>query len=400
MKENKMTFLSGSLLWFGAAISIPEILTGTLLSPLGFPMGMLAIILGHIIGCILLYFSGLIGAKSKMTSMETVRFSFGKNGSIFFSILNILQLIGWTAVMIIGASKAFGSIASKMMGFNNNLLWCALIGLLIIIWILAGIKNIGKLNLVAVGLLLVLTTILGVVVFSSPGATTKVSNIMSFGMALELSIAMPLSWLPLISDYTKNTNKPIAFTLTSTICYFIGSTFMYSIGLGSAVFIGSSDIVVILESVGLGIVAMLIVVLSTVTTTYLDVYSAGESMLNINPKLNGRIVTILVCVIGTLIAMFTPIEQYENFLYLIGSVFVPMITILITDYFIIKNRDNTKNFNIINSVIWVIGFILYRVFMNIDTVIGSTIPVIIIISAICILINILKKRGLICSKIF
>lgn len=388
MSDNKITFLSGSLLWFGAAISIAEILTGALLAPLGFKFGIIAILVGHIIGCILLFSAGLIGAKENLTSMETVKFSFGKNGAIFFSVLNILQLIGWTAVMIISGARAFGSVANNTLG--NNSIWCLVIGGLIIVWILAGIKNVGKLNMVAVSALLILTSILAFVIFKGD-AVSDISQTMSFGLALELSIAMPISWLPLISDYTKHTNKPFSFTLSSTVCYFVGSSFMYTIGLGGALFAGSSDIVEILAGANLGIAAMIIVILSTVTTTFLDVYSVGESMQSITQKFSGKTIAIIATIVGTMVAIFTPIEKYENFLYLIGSVFVPMITILITDYFILKNHDNTKEYNVVNSVLWLVGFIIYRLFLNIDTVLGSTIPVILIVSILCILTNKVKE---------
>lgn len=391
MKENKMSFLSGSFLWIGAAISIAEILTGALLAPLGFGIGMVAIIVGHVIGCILFYFIGLIGANSKMSAMESVGLSFGRYGSIFFSALNILQLIGWTAVMIISGASAFGTVANQKLGISGDMLWCVLIGALNIIWIVAGTKHVGKLNNVAVGALFVLTAILGITIFNG-GEATKVNEVMSFGLALELSIAMPVSWLPLISDYTKNTNKPVGFTLTSTVSYFLGSSFMYAIGLGAAIFAGSSDIVEILMRAGFGVAAMLIVILSTVTTTYLDVYSAGESMLNICPKWNKKLTGIAVCVVGTLIALFTPIEQYQNFLYLIGSVFVPMATILITDYFILKKREVTKTRGVINAGLWIAGFIIYRKFLGIDTLLGSTIPVVLIVMALCIITNFIIKR--------
>ena len=385
MGENKMSFFSGGLLWFGAAISIAEISTGAVLAPMGFRMGLTAILAGHVIGCFLLYFAGLIGAQSKMTAMETVRFSFGKQGSVFFSVLNILQLVGWTAVMIINGAQAL-EVATD--GLYGHWVWCVLIAALIALWIVAGIKNVGKLNFFAVGSLFALTVVLGSVVFKNTGLSVLPKNeAMTFGMALELSIAMPLSWLPLISDYTRNTDKPALFTFVSTLCYFIGSSFMYAIGLGAAVFAGNPDTVKIMMTAGLGVSAILIVVLSTVTTTFLDVYSAGESMLNINPNLNRKLVSIIVCILGTFIAMFVSTDQYENFLYLISSVFVPMSTILITDYFITRKNTANRNFNLPNILLWGLGFVIYRLFLNIDTVLGSTIPVMIIVSLLCVLLN-------------
>lgn len=386
MSREKTSILNGGLLWFGAAVSIAEILTGTLIAPLGFTKGIIAIILGHIIGCTLLYFAGLIGAKSGMYAMESSRISFGKQGSYLFSILNVLQLIGWTAVMIIGAAKALSTISKSVMGFDSNALWCAITGALIIIWVILGIKNLGKVNVVAVGGLFILTIILSAIVFKSTTAIPS-SEFMSFGMAVELSVAMPLSWLPLISDYTRNAKDPKRATLVSALSYFIGSSWMYIIGLGAAIYAGNSDIAQILMSAGLGVVAMIIVIMSTVTTTFLDVYSAGVSFTNISNKISEKWAAIVVCIIGMAIAMFTPIEQYQNFLYLIGSAFAPMSAILLTDYFIFNKTEVKQTLNTVNLLIWAAGFGIYRLFLSIDTIIGSTVPVMIIVSLLCILIN-------------
>ena len=386
MENGKTSLLSNGLIWFGAAVSIAEILTGTLLAPLGFAKGIMAILLGHIIGCALMYGAGLIGARTGKTAMETVKISFGGKGALFFALLNVLQLVGWTAVMIIGGARATGVIANPALGTQGEALWCIIIGALIILWILIGIKNLGKLNLFAMSALFVLTIVLSFVVFRS-GTFTASSEIMSFGMAVELSAAMPLSWLPLISDYTRTAKKPKAATLTSTLVYFVISCWMYIIGLGAAIFTGQSDIALILMQAGLGIIGVFIIIFSTATTTFLDAYSAGISFNTLTAKISGKWIAVIVCIIGTLLAIFTPIEQYQNFLYLIGSVFAPMIAILVTDFFFLEKDHTRETVNVVNIILWVIGFVIYRLFMSIDTVVGSTLSVMIIISILSVLVN-------------
>ena len=387
MKENKMSLSGGSLLWFGAAISIAEIITGALLAPLGLAKGIAAIIAGHLVGCILFYFVGMIGAKSGQGAMESTSITFGRHGSVFFSVLNLLQLLGWTAVMILSGADAMKSAT----GSSSSSVWAVLIGCLIVLWVLVGLKNVSKLSYVAVGALFVLSLVLGVCVFRG-GTSSGTAETMRFGLALELSIAMPISWLPLISDYTKSAEHPAKLTLVSTLSYFAGSCFMYSIGLGAALFAATSDIVAILRASGLGVAAMLIVILSTVTTTYLDVYSAGESMVNIWRPLRAKLAGVIIAILGTVIAVFVPILQYENFLYFIGSVFVPMATIMIADYFVNQNRQETKQRSRSNAVLWVVGFGLYRFFLTIDTGLGSTIPVVILVFLLCILTNRVKTK--------
>lgn len=389
--ENKTSNLSNSLLWFGAAASIAEILAGAIIAPLGMTKGILAIILGHIIGGILFYLAGIIGAKSKLPSIESSRISFGKHGSYLFSALNVFQLIGWTAVMIIVGAKALNQISISLFSFSSTPIWCLTIGILIAVWIIIGIKNLGKVNIFAVGALFVLTLILSISIFK-PSTTTLVQEGISFGGAVELGAVMPLSWLPLVGDYTRFSKNEKSGSAVSAISYFIGSCWMYIIGLGAAIYLGTTnpDITQILLAPGLAWSALLIVILSTVTTTFLDVYSAGVSFTNITNKLGEKWVAIIVCAIGTVIAIFTPIEQYQIFLSLIGSVFAPMFAILITDYFIFKKKDINQNINILNIVIWAGGFILYRQFLSIDTPVGSTLPVMIIISLLYILLNKIK----------
>lgn len=397
MEKAKTSLLNNGLLWLGAAISIAEIMTGALFAPLGFAKGLAAIIIGHLIGCALLYWAGLIGAQNGMTAMESVRISFGQKGSIIFSLLNVLQLVGWTAVMIIGGSRAMSIISNQAIQIDGELLWCLVIGLLIVIWLLIGLNNLGKVNVLAVGGLFILTIVLAAIIFGNDTKfTADLMGGMTFGAAVELSVAMPLSWLPLISDYTKHAKKPRAASLVSTISYFFGSCWMYLIGLGAALFTGTSDIAQILVSAGLGLAGAIIIILSTVTTTFLDVYSAGVSFTNITGRINEKWVAVIICVIGTLIAMFTPIEQYENFLYLIGSVFAPMVAILLTDYYLLKANYADTSLNLTNVLLWIAGFIIYRKFLSIDTVIGSTVPVMIIT---CLLALIVKKLLLPVGKV-
>lgn len=110
IKEKGTSVSANSLIWFGAGVSIAEILTGTYLAPLGFGKGLAAIVLGHVIGCALLFMAGLIGGYTRRSSMETVKMSFGQKGSLLFCGLNVLQLVGWTSIMIYDGGLAANGI--------------------------------------------------------------------------------------------------------------------------------------------------------------------------------------------------------------------------------------------------------------------------------------------------
>ena len=380
---NKRTSVfENSLIWFGAAVSIAEILTGTYFASLGFLKGLVAIVLGHIVGCVLLFLAGLIGAKTQKSSMDTVKMSFGDKGSIFFAVLNVMQLFGWTGIMIYD-----GALATEGILAVGHMIWCLIIGGLILIWILIGIKNLGKINIVAMSALFIMTIVLSFIIFKGGAVFDTGNEGMSFGAALELSVAMPLSWLPLMSDYTKEAEKPVKATAASSIVYGLVSVWMYVIGMSAALFTKESDIAQILLKAGFGIMGLLIVVLSTVTTTFLDVYSAGVSTESIFSKVEAKWVAMAVTIIGTLGAVILPMDDITGFLYLIGSVFAPMIAIQIADFFILKISHEKNKFSIQNILIWAIGFIIYRVLIKTDTPIGSTVPSMIITIFISVCVN-------------
>ncbi|HVI39476.1 MAG TPA: putative hydroxymethylpyrimidine transporter CytX, partial [Anaerovoracaceae bacterium] len=369
MSEKRTSVLSNGLIWFGAGVSMAEILTGTYFAPLGFAKGMLASMIGHVIGCTMLFLAGLIGARTRRSSMETVKMSFGQKGSLLFSVLNVLQLVGWTAIMIYDASLAANGILD-----TGAWVWCLVIGALIVVWILIGVTNLGKLNIAAMSALFLLTLVLCKNVFLGNTADFISKDSLSFGAAVELAAAMPLSWLPLISDYTREAEKPFGATAVSTVVYGLVSCWMYAIGMGAAIFTGEYDIGQIMVKAGLGAAGLLIIIFSTVTTTFMDALSAGVSTESISRRLKGKWIAVIVTVIGTIGAMMYPMDNIMDFLYLISSVFAPMIAIQITDYFLLNKDSTASGVNTVNLVIWLAGFIIYRILMQVDTIFGNTLP--------------------------
>ena len=382
----KTSVWNNGLIWFGAAVGLAEILSGTYLAPLGFQKGICAILLGHAIGCFLLYLAGLIGGKTGMSAMETVTLSFGSKGAWLFALLNVLQLFGWTAIMIYDGSLAANGILPA-----GNWVWAIVIGGLILVWILIGLRSLGKLNIVAIGALFILTIVLSVVIFRTPAPEGAAVDSISFGAAVELNVAMPLSWVPLISDYTREAEKPVAATAVSAIVYGLVSCWMYLIGMGAAILAGTSDIAVIMLQAGMGIIGLLIIIMATVTTTFLDAYSAGVSSELFSEKINGKWVAAAAAVVGIIAAILFPMDNITGFLYLIGSVFAPMIAVQIADYFILHRDHKTQTVCVENLVVWFIGFLLYQLLMRVDLPVGSTLADIAITIVLTILVARLRK---------
>ena len=400
MEENKTSVLSNGLIWFGAGVSMSEILTGTYFAPLGIKTGLFAILIGHIIGGILLFLAGYLGAKTRNNAMETVAVSFGRKGNLPFSVLNILQLAGWLAILNYDGALAANGIFSVGAG-----VWCAVIGVLLLLWVLVGLKRLEKINMVAMTALFLMTLVLCFVIVTRGNFGTLFNgssvnkDVLTFGAAIELSAAMPLSWIPVISDYTSNSTKPVKATVVSTIVYCLVSCWMYLIGMSAAIGMGTSDIAQISLRAGLGVVGLLIILFSTVTTNFLAAHSAGVSGEVIGESfskhINGKYLSILVVLLGTIAAILYPMDNIEDFLYLINSVFAPMIADMIADFFFNKKRSVTKEWDWTNLIVWLIGLSLYRVLMHVDIVIGYTLPDIVITAVLCVIVHrILPKNRL------
>lgn len=339
-------------LWAGAAISIAEIYTGSMIAPLGIKKGLLAILIGHVIGTLFLAFGGYISFRGNRNAMEKVRDSFGGLGGKIVALLNVLQLIGWSAIMIIQGGRAI----SGQTKLSLNL--CILVvAAAVFFWSYCFSNYTKKVNDISVIILIILCVLLFFKMDSSKAL--PISQNISFTTAIEITIAMPVSWLPLIGDYSKDGTSGKGVFLSSFWGYFIGSVLMYSLGLAIALYTGK-DIVEFLSSTG--IIAALIVLLATVTTTFVDIYSAVISTKQIYSFKRNNLAIIIYCAVSTALAFIFPMENYQNFLLLIGSIFVPVYTVVFINY-ILKKRYN-GNINIVGGIAAIAGILLYNYFNN------------------------------------
>ena len=350
---------ANGVIWFGAAVSVAEIEAG-IQSGGNWP----ALILGHLLGGALLFLAGLTGALSRRNAMESAASAFGRRGARFFAALNVLQLVGWTAVMLGQGAAAAGAIAGV-----GTAVPCAALAALVALWIFAGLDDSFHLATACMALLAALSVFLTFRLFGLPAATADGAGAGAVGAtgfvaAFELSAAMPLSWLPLISDYTKDAERPVAATAVSAAVYTLASVWMYAIGmlLARSGCAGLPDGIV---RAGAGVAGLAVVVASTVTTTFLDAYSAGESAKAIFPKARPKLVGVAVCAAGAALAVSGIVDRYADFLYLVSSVFAPMAAALLVGVFVVRKPRPW-----LNLAAWVAGFATYQ--LAGDCAIGPT----------------------------
>ena len=400
--ENKRNLngLDFFLLWAGAAVSLAEIWAGGILAAMGYMTGIMVILLGHILGNTPLALGGIIGSKWGIPTMVSTRVAFGNNGSYIPASLNILQLIGWTAVMIwIGGQTA--AMFTKTSPFYTPVFWIIVLGVVTTLWAIVGNKFWKWLHRISVTALVILCAIMTYIVFSKYGVSSllsmKASNDLPFMLGLDYVIIMPISWLPLVCDYSRYSKGNRSSFWGTWIGYFILSSWMYIIGLSIALATSSSTpetmVLELMVSFGLVFPALIIVLFSTFTTTFLDIYSASVSALNIHPGIGGKRGIVIAGTLGTIIALFFNPETYSHFLEIIGFIFCPLFGIVLADYFLLRKQiilpDElftrgaywyTRGVNWVAMICWAVGALLFKLGKILQ--IGGAIPSLVIAGVI------------------
>lgn len=380
MKEtSKTTSTSQFFLWFGASISIAEIMTGALVAPLGFQKGVSTIFVGHLIGMFILFGAAWMSSKNRQNAIASTEGTFGKTGAKFFATLNMVQLVGWAAVVITMGTHALRTISIERFALGDTPLWAIAIGALLICWIVVGLKKMSIVHSVIVFFLFLFTLVLAYTIFGQHPlvfqAAAGASSI-TYSEAVELSTVMCLSWLPVIGDYSKFLQKPLQGTVTSVFAYGIGSSFMFILGLGGALYVGSADIGQILLASGFGLIALFLIFLSTIVTTFLDCFSAGVNCQLLFKRVNPKVASILFTIFAVFVALTVPSSVYEQFLYWIGSIFAPLYGILFMHEYVLKKRVPSF-YPIYAMFVWVVGVCSYYATLSIHLLFGHTIWILI-----------------------
>jgi putative hydroxymethylpyrimidine transporter CytX len=386
------------VLWSSLGVGLLVLSAGSFLTDASFTDAILAILIGSIGGSVLLALAGKIGSDSAVPSLVSTRPSFGVRGSHIPAVLNVMQLIGWTIFEIMIMSTAANILVGEIIPFYVwTLIFGSIVTLMALVGPLAVIRDwLGKFAIWAVyasSVMIILVLLLSdkiLILISSEG------NGMSFFSALDIVIAMPVSWMPLAADYNrfaKNSNSAfkgtvVGFAVTNVLFYFAG------------VLLGTSDIVTIItaiQSIFFGFL-MLVLIVDETDNTFADVYSASVSTQSIFPKFDQRYLIAGFTAFSIIMANLIPISQYQTFLLLIGAVFVPLFGVVLSDYFILKRMrykddfyydSKTNRIGYTAIVAWFIGVVVYFVLSSLSPIymsgipqIGATIPSL-IVSSLC-----------------
>lgn len=343
-----------AVLWGDLGIGLLVAVTGALLTPaLGFASALAAIALGSLVGVALLALAGVAGADHGLPTMVLFRPVLGVRGSWVPSVLNALQLVGWTAVELWAMSFVADLVSERVFGFSARWLWLLLASVVctgLALWGPVGVTRVWMKRFGAWGVVAI-SAVVSVLVVTTPATRSAISapgagGFPTFGAALDLVIAMPVSWLPLVADYNRFARRPRSAFLGTFSGYLVANVWLYALGallvLGAGAEPSPAGIAAgILAIAGGSLAGVLFLVGLLVGETdeaFADIYSGAVSLQNIFPNASQTTLAASIAVVSTVMAAGLTMERYEMFLFLIGSVFLPLFGILAADYFVLRGR--------------------------------------------------------------
>lgn len=358
-----------TVLWFNLGVSLTGPVTAAfVLSPFqdGTTMSLLAAftatLLGAVLGAALLGAASVPGQRTGAPSMVLLRGLFGRRGSLVPTVLNIAQNIGWGTIEIIVIATA----ATALTGDGWRPLWVVLAGLGATAMALRPLGSVRWLRKVVVWLVLAASVYLFAQLLSEPLPGLTDGGWAGFGLATDTVIAVCVSYALLIGDYSRHSRSAKSSFFGAWVGYGVAATVYIALGIVaySTVVNLDGDVIAGLLAVPAGALALLILAVDEVDEAFANVYSTTMSVHNIAPHLDRRYVSIAVGGIATALALVIDLSGYQSFLYLIGSVFVPLVAVMITDWFIVSagswDLSGRSSLRPAMFAAWFSGFVAYQ----------------------------------------
>ncbi len=377
------------VLWADLGISFLVMVVGMFLVPgLGFGQALLAILVGALIGNTLLGIAAIVGSDTGVPTMVLLRAPLGIRGSYAPTALNVLQLLGWATFEIIVMGQAADALTSRVLGSGGTYpLWVVFFTTLTLLMALGGPVLVTKriLEKFVVWAVLITTVWITVALIASYDLlsflTRPGTGELSFWAGVDLVVALPISWFPLVADYSRFSKNARSAFWGTAVGYFVPNVWFYALGAGLVLALGvASDpsapiapLLAAIASLTAGWLALFVLLLDEADEGFANVYSTAVSIQNLVPRLSQRTLVVAISAIVLVVALVVPLAEYESFLLLIGSAFVPLLGVLAADYFAVRGRRYEtaelyrergaywygSGINWRGIVVWVVGIAVY-----------------------------------------
>jgi len=379
------------VLWSSLAMGLLVLQAGGLFIPSLSAIEAIAVaVLGSIIGSFMLALASGLGSKYGIPTMVSLRGVLGLKGSYIPTIFNVIQLIGWTSFEILIMANSALLIAGSFLGLYTVYFWILIFAVLCMFLGIGGPLMVVRQWLEKFAIWFAY----GATIFITYMVLSNFSQLFTFQgdgslpttLALDIVIAMPISWWPLISDYNRFSKSEKGAFLGTVTGYTFANSWFYALGallmLAYPAYRGE-NVILPIASITFGGLALALLLVDETDGCFADIYSGAVSTQNILPKLKQWKLIVVITAISVLLAALMPVHwqlAYESFLLYIGAVFVPLLGVLSVDYYVIKKRQysleefysSAKDLRVKPIISWLIGAVVYFLFYNYTTL-GSSI---------------------------
>ncbi|GAA1710118.1 putative hydroxymethylpyrimidine transporter CytX [Kribbella yunnanensis] len=366
-------FLDQFTLWGNLGISLFGPVTGALVAAYTGSLwqGLLAVVVGCGIGALVLGGSAVFGSHTGAPAMASLRGLFGRRGSMAPTVLNIAQNIGWATMEIIVISQAAVAVTSERWRW----LFVVLAGIIATTMAVRPLGSVKILRKFMVWLVLIASVYLFIQVLSKPVQSLPQDSVFGFWPAVDLAAAGVVSFAPLAADYTRHSRTNKAAFGGSALGYGLAAILYYALGVFAVATLqtDSEGVITALVTLPAGAIALFVLLVDEVDEAYANVYSTTMAAHNLIGHVDRRWISIAIGVLATGLALLVDLGNYTQFLYLIGSVFIPLFAVAIADFFLVSKMNwdvsGTAKFRWQPTVAWLIGFVAYQL-VNPGTVAG------------------------------
>jgi putative hydroxymethylpyrimidine transporter CytX len=343
-EERQLDAWGFAVLWGDLGIGLLVLLAGSLLVPaLSLPQALGAILVGSAIGVALLGLTGIVGSQTGLPTMVCLRPALGRGGSYVATGINVVQLLGWTVFELVIMGHAANAVVRGLTGFDAAWLWVVGFGVAVIALGLWGPVAVVREWLTKFALAAVAVTT-GWLIWRLLGRAdlgllwaAPAAGGLTFWAAVDIVIAIPISWLPLVCDYSRFARRASEAFWGTTVGYFVANVSFYSLGALILLTMRTSyDPKAFVEAVALlaGPVLLLVLLADETDEAWADLYSCAVSIQNAFPRASVRLLIVGLGAVSILVALVFDVTRYEHFLLLVGAVFVPLFGVLAADYFV------------------------------------------------------------------
>jgi putative hydroxymethylpyrimidine transporter CytX len=389
--ERVFSGLSHASLWFSLGVGLLVMQVGAYLVPaVGTRDAMLAIVLGSLIGSGLLAWTAKVGCDTGLSSAGLMHTVFGTSFAKLPVLLNIVQLVGWTTFELVVMREGTQAIGQKVLGvelptFAATLLWGGVLTALMLGSMLTLVRQfVSRVGLPLVVLSLLWLSWYFVGVAQQQGLSAfwerQGDGSMGFLSALDLVIAMPVSWLPLVADYARHGRSGNSTLRGTWIGYAIANAWCYALGVlvANVSEPGAPLVTALLLAQG-GLLALGLILLDELDNAYGDVYSGAVSASSLRPAWSVRQWGVGIGVICTALACVLPMHSLEPFLLLLSSVFVPLYGVILGRLGGgAGKRPDAPSVDLRAALIWLLGIAVFHGLARFAPQWGSALPALLV----------------------